>query len=217
MQYRPARKVTAQPQQAHTWRDLQHLAIPMADRWIGTHDPLGIGNVQVDGATKGARPILHARIVMRVRDRDGGKPAQGANQRFGRIVQQRNAVPQDITLRGSHQERALADTEAGMGMDLEQVALQPPPGVDVLLCKPGWCCPNLSAARHELPFILTNRAAGGRLTRIRIRRSASGAYMDRHHRILDRWRWSPIRRAHAGGISPRRLAMTSRSQCREPL
>jgi hypothetical protein len=59
----------------------------MADHGIGPHHPPGVSRVQEDRAVKAARPILHARIIMRMRDRDGAQTAQCADQRFGRIVQ----------------------------------------------------------------------------------------------------------------------------------
>ena len=134
----------------------------MTDRGIRTHDPIGVGGVQVHRAAKGARPILHAGVVMRMRDRDRLQAAQGANQHFGRIVQQRNAVPENVAPRGAQQQRALADTESGMGMDLEQIGFQAPPGVDVAARKPRWRGPDLSALRHELPLAsqITQPAGG---------------------------------------------------------
>src|SRR5260370_15512069 len=53
-----AGKVAAEPEQCHTSRDFQLLAVPMADRGIGTHDPIGVGGVEVDGTSEGPGPIL---------------------------------------------------------------------------------------------------------------------------------------------------------------
>ena len=85
--------------------------------------------MEMNGTIKGTCPILHPRIIMRVRDRDRAQTAQGANERDGRFIQQADTVPQDITLRRPQQQRALADAELRMGMDFEQVCLQLPPGV----------------------------------------------------------------------------------------
>ncbi|OIQ64286.1 hypothetical protein GALL_541620 [mine drainage metagenome] len=75
----------------------------------------------MDRTVKGMRPVLHATIVMRMRDRDRDEAAHCTNQRFGRIVEQRNTVPEDTTSRGPQQQRALADAKSRMGMDLEQI------------------------------------------------------------------------------------------------
>ena len=117
--------------------------------------------MQMDRTVKGMRPVLHAAIVMRMRDRDRDEAAHCANQRFGRIVEQRNTVPEDITLRGPQKQRALADAKSRLGMDLEQIRFQAPPGVGVPARKPRWRYPSLSATWHILPFIFTDQAAGG--------------------------------------------------------
>src|SRR5579859_5472686 len=159
----------------------------MADHSVRTHDPFGVGRVQVDRAIEGTRPILHAGVVMRMRDRDRLEAAQRTNQRFGRLVQQRDTVPQHVTLGGPQQQRALADSESRLGMDFEQIRLQPPPGIGVPGRKLRRRRPNLSAWRHELPLIPADRATGRRLRRIRIGGPASVADLDRHRAFLARW------------------------------
>src|SRR6202043_2157398 len=99
-------------------------------------------------------------------DGDRFESAQGADERLGRIVEQGDTVPQHIAVSRLQQQRALADTELRLGVDFEQAGLQSPPRVDVSAAELFRSSPTLSAGRHELAFIVANRAAGRRLGRV---------------------------------------------------
>lgn len=54
---------------------------------------------------------------MRVRDDDGGEPAEGVNPLRGRGVEERDAVPEDVADGRGDQDAALPDAELGDGGD----------------------------------------------------------------------------------------------------
>src|SRR5204863_9448358 len=117
MEHGATRKVAAEPEQRHTLHDFTGLALPLAECGIGTHDPFCVCGVQIHRAAEAARPILHARVIVRVRNRDRTKPAQFTNERLCRTVQQAYAVPQDITLGRPQPKRALANSDLWMSLD----------------------------------------------------------------------------------------------------
>ena len=117
--------------------------------------------MEVNGTVKGMRPILHAGVVMRMGDRDRRKAAKRTHQRFGRVIQQRDAVPQNVAQGRSQQQRALADAKSRLGMDFEQILFQASPGVGVSVCQSCRCRPGLSGARHKLAFVLADRQSDG--------------------------------------------------------
>src|SRR4029079_19647690 len=94
--------------------ELARLAVPEVDPLVGAHDPLAVGGVQVDGRVEGARPLDQRRVVVRVRDRYRGDAAELLDARAELVVEERDAVPEDVAARARRldEERALADREA---------------------------------------------------------------------------------------------------------
>ena len=72
---------------------------------------------------EGAAPLDHRRVVVRVRDRDLGDPAQLLDPRDRRVVDQPDAVPEDVALGRLDQEGPLADAELRLGVDRVEVLL----------------------------------------------------------------------------------------------
>ena len=71
---------------------------PVLHALAGLHDPPPVGLVHIDGRVELLRPIGHARVEVRVRDRDGPDAAELADARARVVVQHRDAVPQDVAL-----------------------------------------------------------------------------------------------------------------------
>src|SRR5947209_10774175 len=68
-----------------------------------------------------AAPFHHRRVVMRVRDGNGSNPAQFANTPDALVVNESEAVPQQIAFRSLNQEGTLAYGEVGLraeGMEI---------------------------------------------------------------------------------------------------
>ena len=99
-------------------QQLLGLALPERDGRIVAHDPLAVGGVQMDRhAAERPAPLDHGRVVVRMRDRDALDAAHGLDQLDGGAIDQRDAVPQDIAVRGAQKLRALADAERRQGDD----------------------------------------------------------------------------------------------------
>ena len=115
--------------------------------------------MQVDrGAAEGPAPFHHRRVIVRVRDRDLGNPAQFLHPRDRRVVDQPDAIPQNVPPRRLDQERALADAELRLGVDRVE------PGLflldDVLVRRPEVLerRPLLAVGIDVLPLVLADRA-----------------------------------------------------------
>src|SRR5215470_141280 len=74
-------------------------------------------------AAEGAAPIDHRGVEMRMRDRDRLEPAEALDHRDGRIVEQRDAVPEHIACWREHKVRMLTDRESRQCADADQSGL----------------------------------------------------------------------------------------------
>ena len=107
-----AGEVAAAADQRQVLAEVVGLARPVLDHRVVAHHPLAVGLVQQHRALEAVRPFDHRRVVVRVRDRDRGEPAAAVDLRRGRVVEQRDAVPQHVALAVRDEQRALADREA---------------------------------------------------------------------------------------------------------
>jgi len=71
-------------------------------------------------AAERVAPLDHRGIVVRVRDRDAGDAAKGAHDLDGGVVDEADAVPQDVAVRRADQQGALGDRERRRGADADQ-------------------------------------------------------------------------------------------------
>jgi hypothetical protein len=110
MQNASAPKVAAATNERYLGSKRQGLASPQFDRGVWTHDPLLIVSVKIDwDATERAAPFHHRRVEMRMRYRNRFQAAEPFDQRDGGRIQHRNAVPQNVSVRGTDNECPLAD------------------------------------------------------------------------------------------------------------
>ena len=131
---------------------------PEMQRGVRPHDMGAVGFVDPDRALEGVRPLDHRRIEMRVRNGDGADAAKRAHQGHGGVVQQRDAVPQDVALRTHQQQRPLANREGGGGANPKQAGLAHPPGVGMVAAQFGQGSPALAGGADILPLVVTDRA-----------------------------------------------------------
>ena len=97
---------------------LQLPPLPEPDARVRPHHPGPLRLVQVDRRpAERPAPFHHRRVIMRVRDRDLGDPAQLLHLLNRRVVQEPDAVPQDVAALRLDQERPLADPELRLGVD----------------------------------------------------------------------------------------------------
>src|SRR5258708_3484016 len=101
-------------------------------------------------------PVYHRRVVMRVRDSDGGEAADALDKVDHHVADQADAVPQHIALPGWHQERALVDPERRRHADPDQAGFVPERR-HVASFKAFQSGPGLPAWWHVLPFLIANR------------------------------------------------------------
>ena len=157
------------PAAAHQGQPIRQglgLAFPENDRRVGAHDPFAVGCVQVDGRIKGPAPFDHRRIIMRVRDGDGGYAPQRFDLGDGgldrsRLMQSHRTLPPGVCTSSA---RCPMEKEG-----LVPIPVRPGSTVRMMLW---WSCCRASSVvhcwplpAHVLALILTDRAAAGRLRR----------------------------------------------------
>ena len=93
---------------------------------------------------------------MRVADHDGFEPALRLDPGGCGVVEEREAVPEDVAVGGFDEDCALADGEFGGRDDGVEVWVRVDlgPGVGVLVCELGARGPGLAAGRDVLAWIL---------------------------------------------------------------
>ena len=143
--------------------DRERLAGPGPYRAAGALHPDGVVLMDQDRrAAEGRAPFEHRGIVVRVRDRDRGNPAQLLDLGDDLVVDQAQAVPKDVAVLVLDQECPLADGEVRLdGQAAEPLLLLLPDDV-MALRQRLQRRPFLPALRHPLALVLADRATGGR-------------------------------------------------------
>jgi hypothetical protein len=147
------------------------------------HDPLLIGRVQVNTRREGSRPLHHRRVKMRVRDRDGVDSPEPFDHRYGRIIKRADTIPQNISIRSTHQQRTLTDGECRHRSNADNAVLVFAESIGVALLKSLKRRPSLTARRYVLAFFFANHATNRRLRAFRILRAARGTNVKEHRCI----------------------------------
>jgi hypothetical protein len=115
--------------------------------------------MQKDLGVKTLGPFDHRRVEMRMRNRDGADAA--ACVYFGDcfVVQQRNAIPEQISPGRLEKQSALADCKFRFCADSEKPRRFIFDAVAMINREPFERRPFLTGVTHELPFIFANRTA----------------------------------------------------------
>ena len=112
MQHRSAREMSATPDQNDILHQFESFAPPELDAVIRLPDPLGIVGVDINRhVPERPAPIDKRRVEMRMRNGDGAKPAKPVDDGNGGVIDQRDAIPQDVAFRRTQQQCALANGE----------------------------------------------------------------------------------------------------------
>src|SRR5262249_33514762 len=194
------------------------LGLPQDDAGARPHHPLAVGRVDVDGHVPEGRAPLDARPVeVRVGDGDGPEAAARPDRLDRRVVEEADAVPEDVAGRGLDEESLLADTEGGDGGDAGEAGILLAEHVPVALGRHlGQCRPPLSLPPDVLALVLADRAAGRRRVAGGVLDAAGDAHASGHRSppvarpgrdLRRRHRAAPMRRTtgeapRAGGASP---------------
>src|SRR5260370_4575323 len=94
------------------------LATPEFDDGVCPHDPLAVGFLEINrDVAEGSTPLDHGAVVMRMRDGDCTQSTALGDECAGGVIEQRDAVPQQVSFGRFYQKCALADSEVGLGED----------------------------------------------------------------------------------------------------
>ena len=175
-----AGEVAAEPDQRDAGQHRQAVAVPEPDRRVRPDDPAPVGGVQVHRRVEGRGPVLHGRVVVRVRHRDRRHAAEAAHDRLGRGVEERYAVPEQVPRRRRHQEGALVDGEGRDRLQAGEARLELLPGVAVPGGQRRAGGPGLAGLRDVLASVVADRAARRRRLGVGERGAAGAAEEDGH-------------------------------------
>ena len=124
MQHRSAGEVPAAADQRDTFQQFEFLALPELDAVVRPPHPLSIVGVEIDGyAAEGPAPIDKRRVEVRMRNGDGTQSAKPVDQRHCGVVDQRDAIPEDVSFRGTQKQCALSDGKFGRRADADETWL----------------------------------------------------------------------------------------------
>jgi hypothetical protein len=116
-----------------------------------------IARVQKNLRIETLGPFDHCCVVMRMRYRDRTDAAAGVDLCDCSIVQQCDAIPEQIPSRRLHKQSALADSKFGFGANAEKSRRFFFETVSMIGCQTVKRGPFLAAMAYKLPFILANR------------------------------------------------------------
>src|SRR5712691_11881429 len=108
--------------EAREWLDD---TLPILDGRIGSHHPLAIGGRNIDRRLAERATPLHANAIeMRVRHGDAVEAAPRADCRDAAVIDESEAVPEDVAGGRLDEQPALADTDRGIGADPGETRLE---------------------------------------------------------------------------------------------
>src|SRR5215813_3860424 len=76
-------------------------------------------------------PLHERRVEVRMRDSDGAQSAECVDQGDRGIIDQRDAIPQDVPLKRTQKQRALPDGELRLRADADEAGLILPEPVEM--------------------------------------------------------------------------------------
>ena len=137
--------------------ELERLAVPVLDPRRRPQHPLRVVSVQMDRAVEAVGPLDHRRVVVRVRDRDPGEAAAPLHFGGGLLVEERDAVPEQVRAAIRDEQGALPDRERRLGADADEAGVVADP-VASLGAQLGERRPTLAALGHVLTRVGADRA-----------------------------------------------------------
>src|SRR5438046_5245212 len=142
--------------QRDTFEQFESLALPKPVR---LPHPLGIVGMEMDGdIPKRTTPVDQRRVEMRMRNRDSVQPAKPVDQGDRGVIDQRDAIPQDIPLRCAKEQSALADRKLRLRADPDEPRLVLAESVVVRNPEPLERCPRLALGWDVLALVLADGA-----------------------------------------------------------
>src|SRR4030095_14759579 len=130
---------------------------------ILAQDPFAISSVQKDLGVKTLGPFKHRRVEMRMRNRDGADAAACAYLGECFVVQQRDAIPEQISSGRLQKQSALTYRKFRFGADSQKPRRFLFETIMVVSRKAFERRPFLAGVTDELPFIFANWAVRRRV------------------------------------------------------
>ena len=121
--------------------------------------------MQIDRRIERVRPFYHRRIKMWMTNRNGGNAAESANRCDGRIVNQTDAVPQNIPGRSLDEIRLLPDGNLRLGANSREVRRDRAQNVFMFGAHFSERRPHLTFEIDILPIIFADTAMRGLVRR----------------------------------------------------
>jgi hypothetical protein len=181
MQHRSTGEMPAAADQRDTLLQLESFALPELDAAIRLPHPFGVVGVKMHRhIPERSAPINKRCVEVRMRDRDGAQSAKSVDQGDRSVVDQGDAIPEDVPFRRTQKHCALPDGEFRSRADADETWLVLAKSVVVRNPQPLQRCPRLALGRNELTLVLAHRAMGRWSFAWRILRATGRADESRH-------------------------------------
>src|SRR5438874_8116015 len=200
-------EVPARLDQRYAWERLD-TAFPVFDRGIGPHHPLAIRLRDIDRRVpEGATPLHVDAVEVRVRHRDAVEAAARADGRDALVVDEAEAVPQEVASGRLDEQRTLPDADGWIGTESAEPRLEVA-HLDAVAfpAEPGQGDPALPTGWDVLPLVIADRAMRRRLFAFRLLDAACPADVGVHRLTIQ----SPD---HGDGARDRRSRAAARGHC----
>src|SRR5207245_4251554 len=158
--------------------------LPVLDGRVGSHHPLAIRGRDVDRrVAEGATPLHADAVEVRVRHRDAVDAAPRADGGNALVIDESEAVPEEVAGRRPDEQRALADADRRIGANPGQTRLEfTQLDAVAFAAERGQRNPALPTGRNILPLVVADRAMWRRDLAFRLLHAARAADV-RLHRL----------------------------------
>lgn len=124
MQHRSTGEMPAPADQRDTLLQLESFALPELDAAIRLPHPFGVVGVKMHRhIPERSAPINKRRVEVRMRNGDGAQSAKSVDQGDRRVVDQGDAIPEDVPFRRTQEQCALPDGEFRSRADADETWL----------------------------------------------------------------------------------------------
>src|SRR5438034_1169240 len=156
MQHGASIKMSAAIDQGHAIPKRKRCSFPKLNARTFAHDPLTISSVQKYLRIKALGPINHCRVKVWMRDCNGAEAAARVDFGSGLIVQESNAVPEQISAGRLQKQCTLPDGKFRFGADPQEAWRFLFESVMMIGRQPFQRRPFLASVTNKLPFILAD-------------------------------------------------------------
>src|SRR4029453_764478 len=149
--------------QHQTIPKVKHRVLPEMNWRAFPHHPVAIGSMQEDLRVELLGPFHHRRVKMGMGNCNGANAAARLDCPYSFFVEERDAIPKQISVRRPQKQSALTNGKFRFGPDPHKMRRLFSQAVSMTSSHSSKRRPGLAFMTHKLPFIFANWTGGWRL------------------------------------------------------